>query len=499
MPSQVHLNHLISRLEAVRRDMVSLEESSGPLISSVQERHRRSATNLIHYTALRRHDLRETQRDLAKVGLSSLGRCERWALGNVDAVIKALYALSGSSEPDPGRGTRLTMDQGRELIESNARDLLGMAPERIVRVMVTMPTEAADDYGMMRDLVNAGMNLIRINCAHDDESVWGRMIENRNRACRELNRECAVYMDLAGPNPRTRVPEGVYKGVRLHKGDRLTLVREMPEDPSPDIPTISCSYPSVVDDLKTGDRVLVDDGTVHTVVEEKGDGRAVLRVTMAAGEKGKKLKTEKGINLPDTALRIPSLTGDDLAALPFIAEHADVVGYSFVRSVEDVVRLQEELARQGGRNPGIVLKIETVPAFRNLPHLLLAAMKSPQVGVMIARGDLAVEAGFERLSEVQEEILWFCEAAHIPVIWATQVLETYVKTGVPGRGEITDAAMSGRAECVMLNKGLHVVEAVDILDDILMRMRSHQDKKRSIFRPLSVSTFFDGQELVPSI
>jgi pyruvate kinase len=105
-------------------------------------------------------------------------------------------------------------------------------------------------------------------------------------------------------------------------------------------------------------------------------------------------------------------------------------------------------------------------------------------GVMIARGDLAVECGYERLAEVQEEILWLGEAAHAPVIWATQVLETLAKNGIPSRAEITDAEMGERAECVMLNKGPHIVDAVRVLDNILRRMQSHQSKKRSLLRRL---------------
>jgi pyruvate kinase len=112
------------------------------------------------------------------------------------------------------------------------------------------------------------------------------------------------------------------------------------------------------------------------------------------------------------------------------------------------------------------------------------------VGVMIARGDLAVECGYKRLAEVQEEILWICEAAHVPVIWATQVLETLSKKGIPSRSEITDAAMGERAECVMLNKGPYVVSAVKTLDDILKRMQTHQEKKRSILRRLRVASSF---------
>src|SRR6185312_2852598 len=102
-----------------------------------------------------------------------------------------------------------------------------------------------------------------------------------------------------------------------------------------------------------------------------------------------------------------------------------------------------------------------------------------------ARGDLAVECGFERMAELQEEILWVCEAAHMPVVWATQVLESLAKTGLASRAEITDAAMGQRAECVMLNKGPHLDEAVAALDNILRRMQDHQIKKSAMLRKLA--------------
>ena len=140
----------------------------------------------------------------------------------------------------------------------------------------------------------------------------------------------------------------------------------------------------------------------------------------------------------------------------------------------------------------IMLKIETRTAFEHLPAILLQAMRGGKVGVMIARGDLAVECGWERLAEAQEEILWVCEAAHVPVIWATQVLENLAKTGAPSRAEITDAAMGERAECVMLNKGPHLMQAVQVLDDILCRMEAHQSKKSARLRPLHLSAMLSG-------
>ena len=148
--------------------------------------------------------------------------------------------------------------------------------------------------------------------------------------------------------------------------------------------------------------------------------------------------------------------------------------------------LEEEIMKNEpvNKNIAIIAKIETKLAVNNLPGLIAHAAGKFPFAIMIARGDLAVEIGYERLAEIQEEILWICEAAHVPVIWATQVLETLVKDGIPTRAEITDAAMSERAECVMLNKGEYIVEAVNILDNVLRRMQMHQLKKTPQLRAL---------------
>ena len=250
--------------------------------------------------------------------------------------------------------------------------------------------------------------------------------------------------------------------------------------------SIGITMPEVLHDLRPGEPVLFDDGRISGVVEAVHGDHAVIAIR-EAGPEGTRLRADRGINLPETNLRCRALTARDLRDLRFVVEQADIVGYSFVRSVEDVRRLQEELSRLGRPEMPIILKIETRQAFEHLPRLLLAAMRSPVAGVMIARGDLAVECGFARLAEVQEEILWMCEAAHMPVVWATQVLEQLAKIGMPSRAEITDAAMSVRAECVMLNKGPYILEALKTLDDILRRMSDHRHKKRSLLRRLKLA------------
>jgi pyruvate kinase len=281
----------------------------------------------------------------------------------------------------------------------------------------------------------------------------------------------------------------------MHRGDRV-LLGDCDTTGSPATydqhgktirpATIGCTLPAVFRDLKRSDRVLFDDGKITACVEEVHQQHAVLKV-ISASPTGTKLKSDKGINLPDTHLHLDAVTEKDISDLQFVVENADMVGYSFVRTAEDVERLQSELARLGRPEMPIVLKIENRQAFDHLPSILLTAMRSPSSGVMIARGDLAVELGWQRLAEVQEEILWMCEAAHMPVIWATQVLESLAKTGTPSRAEITDAAMSVRAECVMLNKGPYILEAVRLLVEILRRMQDHQIKKRPLLRRLRLA------------
>ncbi|MBK9388271.1 MAG: pyruvate kinase [Planctomycetes bacterium] len=258
---------------------------------------------------------------------------------------------------------------------------------------------------------------------------------------------------------------------------------------------IACTLPEVFTAARAGDPIWFDDGKIGGVIravvrEGRGAPRLEVEITVAS-PKGSKLGGDKGINLPRTALPIPALGAADLEALEHVARLGDLVGLSFVREVEDVLQLQGELARLERRDMGIVLKIETARGFENLPRLLLAALRTPPTAVMVARGDLGVELGFERLAEVQEEMLWLAEAAHVPVIWATQVLEEMTKRGRPSRAEVTDAAMSARAECVMLNKGPHVLEAVRFLDDVLRRMQVHQQKKSAMLRRLHVCSLVD--------
>ncbi len=441
-----------------------------------------SAHNLALYLALRKRDLRPLQAALTPWGLSSLGRIEARVLPNLDAVISTLGAVCGEDIPRPRANL---FARGERLLYRQTSHVFGEPPdERRVRIMVTMPTEAAGDYDLIRDLLEHGMNCIRINCAHDTPKEWGAMITHLRRAEAETGLKCKVSMDLGGPKIRTQniiVPDGE----RLKIGDKLRLTKDKPEK-SDDYPfQAQCSLPHIFEAVETGVQVWIDDGKLGCVVETVEPDALVLTVTQAS-EKGEKLKAEKGINFPDTELTIPALTEQDLIDLDFVAHNADIINYSFVQEANDVALLQQALAERlvDPTKIAIVAKVETRRAVTNLPEIMVQAAGKQPFGVMIARGDLAVEIGYQRLAEMQEQILWLCEAAHVPVIWATQVLENLVKKGRPSRAEMTDAAMAERSECVMLNKGAYIREAVTILDDVLQRMSAHQSKKTAQLRAL---------------
>jgi pyruvate kinase len=599
MTNESFLQELRSLTDPVAALAASLREAEThtPELQGIDPHHLPSACNLVHYLALRRHDQRALQDRLAAVGLSSLGRAESCVAATLQNVLALLAPATGAQAPrrDP---SLVTLADGQRRLVANTDALLGAAARaRKSRIMVTLPSDAADDPTLVRELIRRGMDAARINCAHDDAAAWARMVTHVRRAASELGRSCRVLMDLAGPKLRTgalaagpevrrlrpardalgrvvsparawlgdpgRAPAHVptvlpvdaqwaaqlrigatvklddardkrrklsvvdvtdagaivetvqttylTSGMRLtaggstasvaalpaidmplvlHPGDTLVLTRDATPGSLGPVPHIPCTLPSVFAYVRVGERIMFDDGAIAGRISHVTPDALTVTITDADAA-GSKLRCDRGINLPDSTIELPPIDADDERDLAFVAEHADLVGFSFVRRPADVIALHERLDLLGRRDLGVILKIETRDAFERLPQLLLAAMRRPLVGVMIARGDLAVECGWERLAEVQEEILWICEAAHLPVVWATQVLDQLAKRGRPSRAEITDAAMGGRAECVMLNKGPHLGDAVETLDDILRRMEAHQTKKRPMLRPLALATRFD--------
>ena len=621
-PAAPPLEQALDTLAAVRRDVVARAAALAPLIGQLPEAVRPSARNLVHYLALRAHDLGGVQRVLAAHGLSSLGHAEPYVLASLDAVLRALAALAGRPAPVPeGAAPEIGFGDAARLRAARADALFHPSSGPPVRIMATMPPHAATDPAFVRELLAGGMDCMRINCAHDGPGAWDAMVDNLRRARDELDRPCAVLMDLPGPRVRTgavepgppvvkirpardelgrvvrparvwltsaeapapppapadgvlplpaafvaalapgarlrfrdargsrrrmrvegpgaggawallrktayvttgtvlhvrrrdvddgggAVPElaavgalpPVPRRIPLRIGDTLVLTADaapgraavLADDGTVAAPArISCAPPEALARVGAGAAVWFDDGRIGGVVEAADADGVRVRVTHVRGSRG--LGAEKGVNVPGTDLGLPPLTEEDLRILPLLRGRADLVGYSFARSAAGVRALRRALARAGAADVGLVLKIETTAAFQELPMMLLEALRARAAGVMIARGDLAVEVGFERLAEVQEEILWMCEAAHVPVVWATQVLEQLTREGSPSRAEVSDAALGERAECVMLNKGPYLAQAVRALDDILSRMGRHQEKKWPLLSRLGVADHFFAQ------
>jgi pyruvate kinase len=371
------------------------------------------------------------------------------------------------------------------MLQRNAAELFGRVPaSRQTRIMVTMPGDAGDDPQFARALVEGGMNCARINCAHDSPDVWRAIIGNVRRASREVGRKCSVLVDIAGPKMRIERVEFAGSEELVRFGDTIVLAHGEYGPRVSGAARAYCRLPEIFPALQPGQRVMIDEGRIGARVVKADKNGAVLHVDHARPT-GEKLRAQKGLNFPDTHLGLSPVTRDDRVVLDTIAPMADLIGYSFVRDPEDVDLLVRELeGRCRTKLPGIVLKIETARAVTNLPALIVQSARRVPTAVMIARGDLAVEIGYRRLAEIQEELLWICEAASVPVVWATQVLDTFVKKGRRSRAEFTDAAMAERADCVMLNKGPYIFDALSQIDDLLGRMEGHQTKKTSRLRAL---------------
>lgn len=615
---------LTSELDALLDDLASARAGKAPEVDAVAPTHRGGALNLVDYATLRRHDLRGLQDRLLDVGVSPLVGCEDDVRASLGAARAALAALQGE-DPVPFADrdkTAAARDAGDAVLAAHADQLLGTTRDgRSGRVMVTLPSSAADDPGFVLDLAERGMGLARINCAHDDPERWERMIAHVRAAGHAVDRRIPVSMDLAGPRLRTgpiafgapvgrarvtreddstvvepariwftrdapgptgapgpadtppppvtrgrpalrvRVDPGwlasrspgdvidvpdtrklmrrftvvsvgtdgvlaegdrnawvrdgtmincdfertrvrgipaVPRRIRVRMGDTIVLTGDMePVEPPPSGSEIrlGCALPEIVEALSIGDRVLFDDGVIAAEVTAtagvgeagvgEADGPWARLEVVRCREGGRWLGSEKGINVPGLDVDTPALTGEDRQCLRFAARHADVVALSFVRTREDVADAVEALrvaTDESGRELGMLLKIETRQGYRGLPHLLLEAMRHDKVGVMIARGDLAVEMGFESLSEIPRNITLMCQAARVPVVLATQVLESLAKTGMPSRAEISDAGSAQRAECVMLNKGPYVAQAIETLDAIHSRMGRIQRKALPLMR-----------------
>ncbi|NJN25585.1 MAG: pyruvate kinase [Cyclobacteriaceae bacterium] len=497
------LENLENELTNIYQELLEGEAKADKIASSMDSKYRLSAKNLYRYLILRSRDMRKLHDSLSDLGISSLRTSEGYVYKNVANALKIVKLMQGKDWTDDEKIESIGYIKSKRLLHRHSNILFNSKDrQHSTEIMVTMPDEAAGDLEFLKNLILSGMEIARINLSHGNEEQWLDMVKSLNKVSKALHMPIKIYMDLSGPKIRVadinierkkgKKTKTVHS-VKLRKDDKLILTKRETngkrarydsKDRLVEMAEVAVSLPQIIDDIKIGENIFFDDGMIEAKVIEKTSEDAILVITKAHK---KKLSAQKGINLPDTHLRLPSLTDRDIELLPFVLEHADIVGYSFVRNADDVEKLYIELDRLKGNDIGIVFKIENQEAFENLPLILFEAMKKTKIGVMIARGDLAVEIGYERISEVQNQILWLCEAAHIPVIWATQVLDNLAKNGVATRAEVSDASISAQAECVMLNKGPYIVEAVKTLKSILTKTESHTTKKKNTMRALHVA------------
>jgi pyruvate kinase len=330
-----------------------------------------------------------------------------------------------------------------------------------------------DSVEMIREMIFAGMNIARINMSHGDHDGHRQVIENIRKASKELgNREAGILLDLCGPKIRVGHLESP---LPLKEGESWILAAEADLDGSEER-AIPSGYPNVVDDCAVGDRVLFDDGLLAARVTAK-TGRTLFLEIMTGGE----LKSRKGINLPDSAVSAPGFTEKDKQDLEFgLANGIDFVALSFVRKKEDVEEVRHFMNARKVDLP-IIAKIEKPEAVKEIDSIL-----SVTDAIMVARGDMGVEVGNHLVPAIQKSIIRKCNDAGIPVITATQMLESMISNPTPTRAEASDVANAiwDGTDAVMLSGetavGKYPIETITMMGQIIEEAEKTPKKRPSM-------------------
>lgn len=320
---------------------------------------------------------------------------------------------------------------------------------------------ASSSFPVLHDLVKAGLDAVRLNFSHGKQDDHLKIVEYIGHYNRKYHTNISILGDLQGP--KLRIGELENNGFPLKKGDILTFVNE-PCIGTPE--RIYMSYESFAQDVKAGEKVLVDDGKVELLVKET-NGKDTVKLEVLYGNF---LSSRKGVNLPDTNVSLPSLTDKDLADLDFMLQHPfNWIALSFVRTANDIIELRKRIQAKN-HTAKIIAKIEKPEAIKNIDEIIEATD-----GVMIARGDLGVELPMEQLPSLQKMIIEKCIKKAKPVIVATQMMDSMIKNPSPTRAEIIDVAnavMDG-ADVVMLSNetamGDHPVKVVEAMARIVQQ------------------------------
>jgi pyruvate kinase len=320
---------------------------------------------------------------------------------------------------------------------------------------------ASESLDMFKKLINAGMNVARLNFSHGDHEEQGNRIRNLRQACKELNKTVAVLLDTKGPEIRTGVLREPF--VELEQDKHIVLTTE---EISGDAERISISYTGLPSDVKPGSTILLDDGLIElTVLEVRGNDMECRIVN------GGRLKSKKGVNVPGVKISLPGITEKDRSDIVFGIEMGiDFIAASFVRKASDVIEIRDILEKHNAKHIQIISKIENREGVDNLDEILEVSD-----GLMVARGDLGVEIPAEEVPIVQKMMIRKCNTASKPVITATQMLDSMERNPRPTRAEASDVANAifDGTDAIMLSgetaAGKYPTEAVATMSRIAER------------------------------
>lgn len=319
---------------------------------------------------------------------------------------------------------------------------------------------ASSRRDQLQALAIAGVDLFRLNFAHGEHEVLAGIVKSVREISAELGRPLGLLADLSGP--KIRLGELPVDGLCIIEGGKVEFVRKATPG---QLHQLTCTYDRLIDDLNVGDRVLLADGMVSLrVIEKKADSAVCVCVQPGC------VRTRQGVNLPGVSLSTPSLTEKDRHDLEFALRHGlDYVGLSFVRSAEDVRELKQIIAAAKLENPPhVVAKIEKMEALGDLDRIL-----DETDAVMVARGDLGVESDIAKVPILQKRIIRLCNRRRVPVITATQMLESMQTSELPTRAEATDVcnAVLDGSDAVMLSGetaiGAHPKRVVSMMSRIV--------------------------------
>ena len=348
-----------------------------------------------------------------------------------------------------------------------------MTQVRRTRIVCTLGPSSATP-SVIRAMVHAGMDVARLNFSHGDEKTHRLAATLVREAADAAGKPVALLGDLQGPKIRTGPLPGSFK--RLVRGRSIGLVSA--GDPGTGLPgsdIVEVSHPELIAALHHGDRVLLDDGRIELSVKDVVDGRAQCKVV-----RGGLLGERKGVSVPGRALPLPALTEKDLDDLRLAVDlGVDYVALSFVRRAEDVISCQQHLQDLRSR-AGVIAKLEKLEAIHNLDSILEVAD-----AVMVARGDLGVELRLGDLPAIQKQVIDRANRAGVPVITATEMLESMVTSNRPTRAEASDVANAiwDGTDAVMLSQetsvGAHPIEAVRAMARICQSAQKHPAFERA--------------------